>query len=685
MRKRKTPTSRAKASRQRPPASAAAAAMMKRSIPAGDLSLHLERMPRFPLHQLSGPPPPAPSRFQRKLLEVSEGYDALSSVDDGGEDVAVDKDCILSQDFFCTPDYITPEIPNNLNPNKVSTVFILVLVYVVFCYYFIRISIASSRRTLLAPNPLKNRLGAREIGKSRSGYRWQGKRIVGREIEQLKIEISDLHTQLSDVKSQISAIHKKMDVNFSSFEEMMKKLLEGQSKTTSSEAREASSNLGSGENSNLIRQREDQVETQKGKEKMPPLEPIPMGEPSRGYGEKHEEVEQERKCDDLERRGAEFERERGNYDQRGTASERHFLLMIKFVCLDSVYSSCILPSTNVQLHEEDAELKFNEFGSDDVGEKKQRYVSQSAVALRYRVMPPPCIRNPYLIENSSNTLDVFGDRIAKTARFSPSIGGDGISRYRTDFHEVEQIGSGNFSHVFKALKRIDGCLYAVKHSIKQFHNDMERKYALREVQALAALGYHANIVGYHTSWFENDKLYIQMEICDHSLSKGQIPRSGDVLEVLYQMATALNFIHDRGIAHMDVKPENIYVKHGVYKLGDFGCAILTDKSLPIEEGDSRYMPQEILNDKYEHLDKVDIFSLGAAIYELVKGSPLPESGPLFCNLREGKIPLLPGYSMQFQSVLKAMMDPDPLKRPSAREIMENPIFERVKKTTSRKE
>ncbi|PKU64294.1 Wee1-like protein kinase [Dendrobium catenatum] len=281
MRKRKTPTSRAKASRQRPPAAAAVAAMMKRSIPAGDLSLHLERMPRFPLHPLSAPPPTAPSRFQRKLLEVLEGCDALSSVDDGGEDVAVDRDCILSQDFFCTPDYITPEIPNNLNPNK---------------------------ENIACP------------------------------------------------KSPEKSIRNK----------------------------------------------------------------------------------------------------------------RH-----RQVC-----TSCTLSSTNVQLHEEDAELKFDEFGSDDIGEKKQRYVSQSAVALRYRVMPPPCIRNPYLIENSSNALDVFGDRIAKMTGFSPSIGGDNISRYRTDFHEVEQIGSGNFSHVFKALKRIDGCLYAVKHSIKQFHNDMERLLTL---------------------------------------------------------------------------------------------------------------------------------------------------------------------------------------------------------------
>lgn len=103
---------------------------------------------------------------------------------------------------------------------------------------------------------------------------------------------------------------------------------------------------------------------------------------------------------------------------------------------------------------------------------------------------------------------------------------------------------------------------------------------------------------------------------------------------------------------MDVKPDNIYVKNGVYKLGDFGCATLLDRSLPIEEGDARYMPQEILNEKYDHLDKVDIFSLGVTIYELIKGSPLPESGIHCLNLKEGKLPLLPGHSVQFQNLLK---------------------------------
>lgn len=122
-----------------------------------------------------------------------------------------------------------------------------------------------------------------------------------------------------------------------------------------------------------------------------------------------------------------------------------------------------------------------------------------------------------------------------------------------------------------------------------------------------------------------------------------------------QIAKALQFMHEKGIAHLDVKPDNIYVKNSVYKLGDFGCATLLDKSLAIEEGDARYMPHEILNEKYDHLDKVDVFSLGAAIYELIKGSPLQDSGPQYLNLRDGKLPLLPGHSLQFQNLLKVQI------------------------------
>ncbi|KAG6418764.1 hypothetical protein SASPL_120969 [Salvia splendens] len=250
---------------------------------------------------------------------------------------------------------------------------------------------------------------------------------------------------------------------------------------------------------------------------------------------------------------------------------------------------------------------------------------QSVVALRCRVMPPPCVNNPYVKNASDFYADPFSNQRSKCADadisfcnilyvlppgyYSAGIGGDGLSRYRTDFHEIEKIGSGNFNNVFKVLKRIEGCMYAVKLSMKQLHEETERQNALMKVQALAAL------VTYYCSWFENEHLYIQLELCDHSLSVNTLSRSLTVVYIL-QIAKALQFIHSRGIAHLDVKPDNIYVKEGVYKLGDFGCATMIDKSLPVEEGDARYMPQEILNDNYDNLDKVDIFSLGASMYAL---------------------------------------------------------------------
>ncbi|XP_052186202.1 wee1-like protein kinase [Diospyros lotus] len=350
-------------------------------------------------------------------------------------------------------------------------------------------------------------------------------------------------------------------------------------------------------------------------------------------------------------------------------------------------------SSNLPGHEQVVEIAEDTFGTDEVRheettgiepQKKHSYVSQSAVALRCRVMPPPCIKNPYLNDASGTDIDPFSNQRSKCAGILATItGGDSLSRYRTDFHEIEEIGNGNFSRVFKVLKRIDGCLYAVKQSTTLLQQDADRRKALMEVQALAALGSHENIVGYYSSWFENEQLFIQMELCDHSLSvskSSKLSTDVEVLQIMHQIAKALQFIHGRGIAHLDVKPDNIYAKNGVYKLGDFGCATLLDRSLPIEEGDARYMPQEILNDKYDYLDKVDIFSLGVSIYELIRGSTLPTSGTISSNLREGKLPLLPGHSVQLQNLLKAMMDPDPVWRPSARELVENPIFERAQRT-----
>jgi len=112
------------------------------------------------------------------------------------------------------------------------------------------------------------------------------------------------------------------------------------------------------------------------------------------------------------------------------------------------------------------------------------------------------------------------------------------------------------------------------------------------------------------------------------------------------------------------------------RLEIFGRATKADGSMDIEEGDSRYMPLEIMNDDYSQLPKVDMFALGATIYELAKGSPLPNSGAQFQLLRDGKLTLLPGYSTSFQNILKALMHPSPSARPSATELLKHSIFHR---------
>lgn len=118
------------------------------------------------------------------------------------------------------------------------------------------------------------------------------------------------------------------------------------------------------------------------------------------------------------------------------------------------------------------------------------------------------------------------------------------------------------------------------------------------------------------------------------------------------MAKALSHIHAKGLVHLDLKPDNIYVLDGVFKLGDFGCATRIDGSLSFEEGDARYIPLEFLNEDYTHLCSVDMFSLGASIYELATGVTLPSSGPTYKALREGKLAVPPGFSSSFENLLK---------------------------------
>jgi wee1-like protein kinase len=173
---------------------------------------------------------------------------------------------------------------------------------------------------------------------------------------------------------------------------------------------------------------------------------------------------------------------------------------------------------------------------------------------------------------------------------------------------------------------------------------------------------------------------------------------------LLQIAEGLHYIHSKQLAHMDIKPGNIFICreyadefsihhdsddgfdelehddcHGsssvTYKIGDLGHVTSTVSPVMVEEGDCRYLPVEILRENYSYLPKADVFSLGLTIYEMAGGGPLPKNGDEWHAIRQGRLPYLAGrYSLELHALLEQMIHPDPVQRPSAYALTQHPVL-----------
>ena len=306
---------------------------------------------------------------------------------------------------------------------------------------------------------------------------------------------------------------------------------------------------------------------------------------------------------------------------------------------------------------------------------------------------PACRANPFVCAADDESNAAAEATTSSSRRPATTVQ---LARYRLEFKEVALIGTGGFSTVTRAVSRLDGATYAIKRTSRPLTTPGDQKVALFEVQSMAVMAAHPHVVRYFGAWLEDDRLFIQLEFCSggtlaDKLASGSLMPSDALGKLMRSMALALQHLHKKyRIAHLDVKPENIY---GVpssataaastsdvpaqpeleWKLGDFGraqsLAPSSDTRGYIEEGDVRYMPLEMLNSRFDSLDKADIFSLGLTCYEAFTGYNPPQNGTKFTELRTKGIPLLPGLSNALHKAIRSCMAEDPVERPEAGELV----------------
>ncbi|XP_072475571.1 wee1-like protein kinase [Notamacropus eugenii] len=276
------------------------------------------------------------------------------------------------------------------------------------------------------------------------------------------------------------------------------------------------------------------------------------------------------------------------------------------------------------------------------------------------------------------------------------------SRYESEFHELEKIGSGEFGSVFKCVKRLDGCIYAIKRSKKPLAGSVDEQNALREVYAHAVLGQHSHVVRYFSAWAEDDHMLIQNEYCNGGSLGDAISENyrsmnyfseTELKDLLIQVARGLKYIHSMSLVHMDIKPSNIFISRVsipgtaeegdeddwtankvIFKIGDLGH-VTRISSPQVEEGDSRFLANEVLQENYTHLPKADIFALALTVVCAAGAEPLPTNGDQWHEIRQGKLPRIPQVlSQELTDLLKVMIHPDPERRPSAVALVKHSVL-----------
>jgi non-specific serine/threonine protein kinase/NIMA (never in mitosis gene a)-related kinase len=131
------------------------------------------------------------------------------------------------------------------------------------------------------------------------------------------------------------------------------------------------------------------------------------------------------------------------------------------------------------------------------------------------------------------------------------------------------------------------------------------------------------------------------------------------------MALALYYLHDQKILHRDLKTQNIFLKHGRVRLGDFGIAKVLDSTRDFANtciGTPYYMSPELFKYKpYSY--KSDVWAFGCVLYEMCNlrhAFDAQSLNGLAVKILKGNYPpICNAYSKQLRDLISSMISINP--------------------------
>ncbi|XP_068514136.1 testis-specific serine/threonine-protein kinase 3 [Anas acuta] len=248
------------------------------------------------------------------------------------------------------------------------------------------------------------------------------------------------------------------------------------------------------------------------------------------------------------------------------------------------------------------------------------------------------------------------------------------------------IGEGTYSKVKEALSLKHQKKVAIKIiDKKEGPEEFIQKFLPRELQIVGRLD-HKNIIRVYEMLESADgKIYLVMELAEDGDIFDCVLREGPLPEhrakaLFHQLVEAIRYCHGCGVAHRDLKCENALLQGHTVKLTDFGFAKLLPRGRQELSrtfcGSMAYAAPEVLQGVPHDSCKGDVWSLGVILYALLCARlPFDDTNipQMLCQQQKGvSLPRHLGVSRECQDLLKRLLEPDMIMRPSVEGVSRHP-------------